>query len=98
MQGLGKARLDLFALKIVKVNTQFSCFFMFGTSHDRFLFFQQILRVLHKTYVNLKRKPVWNDLNPKAVDRDELFGFIHHTTREWKDGKELVLNEKNNNI
>ncbi|XP_028435224.1 dynein heavy chain 11, axonemal isoform X2 [Perca flavescens] len=46
----------------------------------------QILRVLHKTYVNLKRKPVWNDLNPKAVDRDELFGFIHHTTREWKDG------------
>ncbi|TMS10512.1 Dynein heavy chain 11, axonemal [Larimichthys crocea] len=46
----------------------------------------QILRVLHKTYVNLKRKPVWNDLNPKAVDRDELFGFIHPATREWKDG------------
>ncbi|XP_032374898.1 dynein heavy chain 11, axonemal isoform X1 [Etheostoma spectabile] len=46
----------------------------------------QILRVLHKTYINLKRKPVWNDLNPKAVDRDELFGVIHHTTREWKDG------------
>ncbi|KAM9806325.1 dynein axonemal heavy chain 11 isoform 1-T1 [Syngnathus typhle] len=45
-----------------------------------------ILRVLHKTYVNLKRKPVWNDLNPKAVDRDELFGFIHPVTREWKDG------------
>ncbi|XP_077576473.1 dynein axonemal heavy chain 11 [Stigmatopora nigra] len=45
-----------------------------------------ILRVLHKTYANLKRKPVWNDLNPKAVDRDELFGFIHPATREWKDG------------
>ncbi|XP_019728452.1 dynein heavy chain 11, axonemal isoform X3 [Hippocampus comes] len=45
-----------------------------------------ILRVLYKTYVNLKRKPVWNDLNPKAVDRDELFGFIHPATREWKDG------------
>ncbi|KAF7658249.1 hypothetical protein LDENG_00015570 [Lucifuga dentata] len=46
----------------------------------------QILRVLHKTYLNLKRKPVWNDLNPKAVDIDELFGFIHPATREWKDG------------
>lgn len=50
------------------------------------IFLKQVLRVLHKTYVNLKRKPVWNDLNPKAVDRDELFGFIHPTTREWKDG------------
>ncbi|KAJ3597932.1 hypothetical protein NHX12_001448 [Muraenolepis orangiensis] len=46
----------------------------------------QILRVLNKTYANLKRKPVWNDLNPKAVDTDELFGFIHPGTREWKDG------------
>ncbi|XP_041843992.1 dynein heavy chain 11, axonemal [Melanotaenia boesemani] len=48
----------------------------------------QILRVLHKTYGNLRKKPVWNDLNPKAVDRDELFGFIHPATREWKDGKQ----------
>ncbi|XP_061632559.1 dynein axonemal heavy chain 11 isoform X3 [Phyllopteryx taeniolatus] len=45
-----------------------------------------ILRVLYKTYLNLKMKPVWNDLNPKAVVRDELFGFIHPGTREWKDG------------
>ncbi|XP_061919084.1 dynein axonemal heavy chain 11 isoform X5 [Entelurus aequoreus] len=45
-----------------------------------------ILKVLYKTYVNLKKKPIWNDLNPKAVDRDELFGFIHPATREWKDG------------
>ncbi|XP_015255846.1 PREDICTED: dynein heavy chain 11, axonemal [Cyprinodon variegatus] len=46
----------------------------------------QILRVLYKTYMELGRKPVWNDLNPKAIDRDELFGFIHPATREWKDG------------
>uniref|UniRef100_A0A672ZPD5 Dynein, axonemal, heavy chain 11 n=1 Tax=Sphaeramia orbicularis TaxID=375764 RepID=A0A672ZPD5_9TELE len=51
----------------------------------------QILRVLHKTYVNLKKKPVWSDLNPKAVDRDELFGYIHPSTREWKDGKRFCL-------
>ncbi|XP_062957128.1 dynein axonemal heavy chain 11 [Cynocephalus volans] len=47
----------------------------------------KILRTLHQTYVNMKQKPVWNDLNPKAVTTDELFGFIHHATREWKDGK-----------
>ncbi|XP_062848433.1 dynein axonemal heavy chain 11 [Trichomycterus rosablanca] len=46
----------------------------------------QILRTLHRTYVNMNRKPVWNDLNPKAVSRDELFGYIHPGTREWKDG------------
>ncbi|KAJ6650408.1 hypothetical protein lerEdw1_009397, partial [Lerista edwardsae] len=47
----------------------------------------QILRTLNRTYMNMKQKPVWNDLNPKAVTTDELFGFIHHATREWKDGK-----------
>ncbi|KAL7886390.1 hypothetical protein AOLI_G00041110 [Acnodon oligacanthus] len=46
----------------------------------------QILRTLYKTYFNMKRKPVWNDLNPKAVSTDELFGFVHPATREWKDG------------
>ncbi|CAB1446422.1 unnamed protein product, partial [Pleuronectes platessa] len=58
----------------------------------------QILRVLHKTYVNLKRRPVWNDLNPKAVDRDELFGFIHPATREWKDGLLSSLMREQANI
>ncbi|EHB17858.1 Dynein heavy chain 11, axonemal [Heterocephalus glaber] len=47
----------------------------------------KILRTLNRTYVHMKQKPVWNDLNPKAVTTDELFGFIHHATREWKDGK-----------
>ncbi|KAG8139083.1 hypothetical protein E2320_001864 [Naja naja] len=48
----------------------------------------KILKTLNKTYMIMKQKPVWNDLNPKAVTTDELFGFIHHATREWKDGKE----------
>lgn len=47
----------------------------------------QILRTLNRTYVNMKQKAIWSDLNPKAVTTDELFGFIHHATREWKDGK-----------
>ncbi|VCW66678.1 unnamed protein product, partial [Gulo gulo] len=45
----------------------------------------KILRTLNRTYVNTKQKPTWTDLNPKAVTTDELFGFIHHATREWKD-------------
>ncbi|XP_072501166.1 dynein axonemal heavy chain 9 [Notamacropus eugenii] len=46
----------------------------------------QVLRSLHKTYQNMKRRPVWTDLNPKAVTNDELFGIINPATREWKDG------------
>ncbi|XP_033374700.1 dynein heavy chain 9, axonemal [Parus major] len=46
----------------------------------------QVLRSLHRTYQRLKRRPVWTDLNPKAVTNDELFGIINPATREWKDG------------
>ncbi|NXG62204.1 DYH17 protein, partial [Hemiprocne comata] len=46
----------------------------------------QVLKSLNKTYKNLKRKPVTVDLDPKAVTCDELFGVIHPSTREWKDG------------
>ncbi|KAG8432457.1 hypothetical protein GDO86_016919 [Hymenochirus boettgeri] len=45
-----------------------------------------ILKTLHRTYSNMKLKPTWNDINPKAVTTDELFGFLHPSTREWKDG------------
>ncbi|KAG8443036.1 hypothetical protein GDO86_011741 [Hymenochirus boettgeri] len=46
----------------------------------------KVLKALNKTYQNSNQKPVWNDLNPKAITTDELFGFIHSATREWKDG------------
>ncbi|CAK8683563.1 unnamed protein product [Clavelina lepadiformis] len=46
----------------------------------------QILKTLHETHKSAKRRPVWDDLNPKALTTDELFGFIHPATREWKDG------------
>ncbi|XP_032902051.1 dynein heavy chain 11, axonemal [Amblyraja radiata] len=51
----------------------------------------QILKTLYRTYVNMKQKPVWNDLNPKAITTNEMFGFIHPATREWKDGEFLLL-------
>lgn len=46
----------------------------------------EVWKTLYKTYYNQKRKPVVNDLNPKAVTNDELFGIINPATREWKDG------------
>ncbi|XP_022915026.2 dynein beta chain, ciliary isoform X1 [Onthophagus taurus] len=51
----------------------------------------QVWKTLFKTYQNMKRKPVFNDLNPKAVTNDELFGIINPATREWKDGLFSVL-------
>ena len=46
----------------------------------------QVWKTLYRTYQNLKRKPMFNDLNPKAVTNDELYGIINPATREWKDG------------
>ncbi|XP_062448100.1 dynein axonemal heavy chain 9 [Rhea pennata] len=46
----------------------------------------QVLKSLNRTYQIMKRRPVWTDLNPKAVTNDELFGIINPATREWKDG------------
>lgn len=49
----------------------------------------QVWKTLYRTYYNQKRKPLYNDLEPKAVTNDELFGIINPATREWKDGKTL---------
>ncbi|XP_063367395.1 dynein beta chain, ciliary-like [Cydia amplana] len=45
-----------------------------------------VWQCLNKTYTMLKLKPYYNDLDPKAVTNDELFGIINPATREWKDG------------
>lgn len=46
----------------------------------------QVWKTLYRTYYNQKRKPFYNDLEPKAVTNDELFGIINPATREWRDG------------
>lgn len=46
----------------------------------------QIWKTLNTTYLNQKQKPIVNDLNPKSVTNNELFGIINPATREWKDG------------
>ncbi|EFA11309.2 dynein beta chain, ciliary [Tribolium castaneum] len=58
----------------------------------------QVWKTLFKTYINIKRKPVYNDLNPKAVTNDELFGIINPATREWKDGLLSVLMREQANL
>ncbi|XP_071813348.1 dynein beta chain, ciliary-like isoform X2 [Apostichopus japonicus] len=58
----------------------------------------QVLKVLNKTYANMKRKPVMHDLNPKAVTNDELFGIINPATREWKDGLFSVIMRDMSNL
>ncbi|KOB71034.1 Dynein heavy chain [Operophtera brumata] len=45
-----------------------------------------VWQCLNKTYTMMKLKPYYNDLDPKAVTNDELFGIINPATREWKDG------------
>ncbi|KAF2900340.1 hypothetical protein ILUMI_05842 [Ignelater luminosus] len=50
-----------------------------------------VWKTLNRTYFNQKRKPFYNDLNPKAVTNDELFGIINPATREWKDGLFSVI-------
>ncbi|KAK1334847.1 hypothetical protein QTO34_004418 [Cnephaeus nilssonii] len=55
----------------------------------------QILRTLYRTYVNMKQKPIWNDLNPKAVTTDELFGLFSSILREQanltQDGPKWIV-------
>ncbi|XP_034234645.1 dynein beta chain, ciliary [Thrips palmi] len=58
----------------------------------------EVWKTLYRTYINMKRKPVFNDLNPKAVTNDELFGIINPATREWKDGLFSVIMREQANL
>ncbi|KAM6210848.1 LOW QUALITY PROTEIN: dynein axonemal heavy chain 11 [Sarcoramphus papa] len=58
----------------------------------------KVLKLLLHMYMNMKQKPVWNDLDPKVLTADELFGFIHHATQEWKDGLLSCLLREQANI
>uniref|UniRef100_A0A8U8C9W7 Dynein axonemal heavy chain 17 n=1 Tax=Geospiza parvula TaxID=87175 RepID=A0A8U8C9W7_GEOPR len=77
---------DNFVLKVVQLeellSVRHSVFVVGAAGTGK----SQVLRSLHKTYQRMKRRPVWTDLNPKAVTNDELFGVINPATREWRDG------------
>uniref|UniRef100_A0A667HHJ3 Dynein axonemal heavy chain 17 n=1 Tax=Lynx canadensis TaxID=61383 RepID=A0A667HHJ3_LYNCA len=77
---------DSFVLKVVQLEellqVRHSVFVIGNAGSGK----SQVLKSLHKTYQNMKRKPIAVDLDPKAVTCDELFGIINPATREWKDG------------
>ncbi|XP_030063865.1 dynein axonemal heavy chain 9 [Microcaecilia unicolor] len=77
---------DNFVLKVVQLEellaVRHSVFIVGNAGTGK----SQVLKSLNKTYQIMKKRPVWTDLNPKAVTNDELFGIINPATREWKDG------------
>ncbi|XP_057654279.1 dynein beta chain, ciliary-like [Diorhabda carinulata] len=82
---------DGFILKVVQLEE------LFAVRHSVFIIGfagtgkSMVWKTLNRTYYNLKQKPVYADLNPKAVTNDELFGIINPATREWKDGLFSVI-------
>ena len=77
---------DNFVLKLVQLDE------LLYVRHSVFIIGQAgagksaILKSLRQTYKNKEQRPIWQDLNPKVVTNDELFGVINPATREWKDG------------
>ena len=95
LQEQGLQAEDHFVLKIVQLeelrHVRHSIFVIGNAGTGK----SKILRSLNRTYAIMKQKPMWVDLNPKAVTTFELFGFINPATREWKDGKYVKENQVN---
>ncbi|XP_018058898.1 PREDICTED: dynein heavy chain 9, axonemal [Atta colombica] len=88
---------DGFILKVVQLEE------LFHVRHSVFIVGlagtgkTEVWKTLNRTYSKQKRKPHYNDLNPKAVTNDELFGVINPATREWKDGLfSMIMREQAN--
>lgn len=45
-----------------------------------------IWKTLLRAQNNFGEKTIFRPINPKSVTRNELYGFLHPTTREWKEG------------
>ncbi|KAJ3292200.1 hypothetical protein HDU79_001606 [Rhizoclosmatium sp. JEL0117] len=77
---------EIFVLKCVQLEELLAvrhCVFIIGNGGTGK---SQIWKMLSRTYINMGKKCVVADLNPKAVSTDDLFGCINPSTREWKDG------------
>ena len=53
-------------------------------------------RTLSKAQNLNGEKSTINYLDPKGVDLNELYGYMHPATREWKDGLIMALLVNNN--
>lgn len=77
---------DIFVLKVVQLEELLAvrhCVFILGNAGSGK---SQVWKMLARSYINNGKKCVTTDLNPKAVNTDDLFGCINPATREWKDG------------
>ncbi|KAA6419077.1 MAG: flagellar outer dynein arm heavy chain beta [Trebouxia sp. A1-2] len=45
-----------------------------------------IWKTLMRAQQNFGEKTFFKPINPKAVTRNELYGYLHPSTREWKEG------------
>jgi dynein heavy chain, axonemal len=80
---------DLFRLKVVQLEELLEirhCVFVMGPSGAGKSSCWKTLADSRRMRTSGARNTKYVDLNPKAVIPEELYGFIHPATREWKDG------------
>jgi dynein heavy chain len=77
---------ELFRLKVVQLEELLAirhCVFVMGPPGAGK---SNCWQALQGARLELKKKTKAVDLDPKAVTPEELYGYIHPATREWKDG------------
>ena len=75
---------DNFVLKVVQLqdilDVRHSVFIIGNAGTGK----TQVWKTLYRTHQILKHKPLYNDLNPKAVTNDELFGISKDWTQQMQ--------------
>ena len=77
---------DMFALKISQLRELFvvrwSVFLLGPAGCGK----TAMWKTLRHAQMELGERTVYKPINPKAVTRNELYGYLHPATREWKEG------------
>lgn len=83
---LGYQPDDIFCLKISQLRELFvvrwSVFLLGPAGCGK----TAVWRTLMKAQLALGEKTIYRPINPKSVTRNELYGYLHPATREWKEG------------
>ena len=83
---LGYQPEDVFSLKITQLREIFvvrwSVFLLGPAGCGK----TAVWRTLLRAQQNFGEKSVYKPINPKSVTRNELYGNLHETTREWREG------------
>ena len=77
---------DIFVLKVTQLQeilgVRWSIFVIGPAGSGK----SELIKTLQRSNILNGQKHTINNLNPKAVTRNELYGYINQATREWKDG------------